>query len=177
MILWSTDIDRYKVRVIQINTMIDGAPWSMIKFWCDNKATLRFTISNQKRVASILEWCEWGRAAGSGSCGNEKRVGGRSRGRGHLTMARLVHNAAPSRPTSLRVYCATHGHAHLVPCCMTAVTHRRRWPAKAFHTKQTFIFKPDARNYIHYSVITSITGTSMFKVIKLYKQIIITVTS
>lgn len=66
-------------------------------------------------------------------CGNEKRVGGRSRGRGHLTMARLVHNAAPSRPTSLRVYCATHGHAYLVQCGVTPVTHRRRWPTKAFH--------------------------------------------
>lgn len=34
------------------------------------------------------------------------------------------HNAAPSRPTSLRVYCATHGHALLVPVWLL-------WPTAA----------------------------------------------
>lgn len=65
--------------------------------------------------------------------GNEKQVEGRGRGREHSQWLVWKHNAAPSRPTSLRVYCGT---------ASAQIQHLERW-----------LLWPKLETYFNYTAI------------------------
>lgn len=88
------------------------------------------------------------------------------------TMARLADNAAPSRPTSLRVYCATHEHARYprcqTCCAVTSVTHwARRGGGQPKHStiNKAFVLYAEQTTATQSAVIEEENFTLIFEIV------------